>query len=130
MKYAIVGCRDYSDYVRISSVINNRFPIGTNDTIIAGCAKGVDKIARIIAWSKYFEHKTQKKFYKTFWTKYRLSAGQRTNQMIVDDCDELIAFWDGKSKGTKDILTKAMKQKKTTHIYWINSNAHKNKKGL
>jgi len=53
------------------------------------------------------------------WDKYRKSAGFIRNQQIIDACTFVLAFWDGKSKGTKDTIDKARKAKKPTFIIYF-----------
>ena len=40
------------------------------------------------------------------------------NQIIVDDCEEFYAFWDGKSKGTKNTIIRAIAAKKIRMIQY------------
>jgi len=41
------------------------------------------------------------------------------NQQIVDACDMVLAFWDGKSKGTQHTISLAKAQKKPTFIVYF-----------
>ena len=43
--------------------------------------------------------------------KYNALAGLNRNKLLVDYSDYVIAFWDGKSKGTKDSIDYAKKNK-------------------
>ena len=58
---------------------------------------------------------------KTRWdgTKYDANAGLRRNGDVTaaPDVDEVVGFWDGASKGTKDALDKAKKAGKPTSWY-------------
>ena len=38
------------------------------------------------------------------------------NTDIINYADEVVAFWDGKSKGTKDSIDKAMALNKKAHV--------------
>jgi len=38
------------------------------------------------------------------------------NKQIVDNCDELVAFWDGESHGTEDAIRFARKKRKPVHV--------------
>ena len=38
------------------------------------------------------------------WNKYGKSAGYKRNEEMAKYADALIAFWDGKSKGTKHMI--------------------------
>lgn len=47
-------------------------------------------------------------------------AGFKRNQLIVDQADRVVAFWDGKSRGTKDTIDKARKAGKPVEIVlWV-----------
>jgi len=37
------------------------------------------------------------------------AAGPKRNEQMANDADALIAFWDGKSKGTKNMIDAANK---------------------
>lgn len=65
-------------------------------TIISGGAVGVDSAARIASKAfnlKYIEFPAE-------WKRYGTSAGFIRNYQVVSECDCVVAFWDGKSKGT------------------------------
>jgi hypothetical protein len=51
------------------------------------------------------------------WDTHGKAAGFMRNQLIVDNCDKVTAFWDGKSKGTLDTITRAVKAGKTVVIF-------------
>ena len=53
------------------------------------------------------------------WNRYGKRAGFVRNQTIVDDCDEVHAWWDGKSKGTKHTIDLARKAGKPVIIHEI-----------
>ena len=38
------------------------------------------------------------------------------NSLIVADCDMVVAFWDGRSRGTLDTITKAVQAGKRVEI--------------
>lgn len=46
------------------------------------------------------------------WDKFGKSAGYRRNFKIINEADYVIAFWDGKSKGTKHSIDLAKEQSK------------------
>jgi hypothetical protein len=115
MKLAVVGSRDFKDYNRMKSILDAK----VIDLIISGGAGGADALAK-----KYAEEENVP--YQEFpakwndlnhpealvrtnkWGKqYDAKAGFRRNQDIVDAADALIAFWDGDSNGTNDVITKA-----------------------
>lgn len=64
--------------------------------VVSGGARGVDSLAAI--WAKKNKIELVEFFPK--WKKYGKKAGLKRNKDMVDFCDILISFWDGKSKGT------------------------------
>jgi len=56
---------------------------------------------------------------KDEWSRYGKAAGPRRNNLIVDTIDTLVAFPSNKSKGTWDIISKAMTKGISVYIYWI-----------
>lgn len=100
MIIAIVGSRDFAPLGKIEKYIR-QLPLDT--VIISGGARGVDRLA--VSWAKFMGMETLE--YLPDWNKYGKSAGMRRNSDIVANCDRLVAFWDGSSKGTKDSIDKA-----------------------
>jgi len=77
-----------------------------------GGAKGADTLASIYAK----EHNIPIIVYKPNWKKYGRSAGIIRNKDIVNYCDKLVAFWDGKSKGTLNSINLSKKDDKLLEI--------------
>jgi hypothetical protein len=51
------------------------------------------------------------------WVELELVAGPRRNGHIVNLANEMYAFWDGSSKGTKSFIDKAQKTDKSLTIW-------------
>lgn len=51
------------------------------------------------------------------WINYGKKAGVMRNLTIAQNAEALIAIWDSKSKGTKDMILKAMSNKLQFFIY-------------
>lgn len=138
MKIAVVGSRNYFliyDYIHLKYIIDeektrfahdvivNEFSLG--DILVSGGAEGVDLFAEstIDEWNKCCsEHsncskKWDKIILKPDWDKYGKRAGFLRNQLIIDEADKVIAFWDGKSKGTKNSIDLAVTKKIPIDIY-------------
>lgn len=137
MKMAIIGSRDFPDTNFAKStiqrlIIMNIPEIDDKDKefiIISGGADGIDTLAEIMADS----YRVEKKIFKANWNdlsqpdavlktnkfgkKYDAMAGKRRNTLIIEEADYVIAFWDGKSSGTKDSINKALKMGKPIDIY-------------
>lgn len=82
-----------------------------NITIISGGARGADFSGEKYAHDEGFALE----IYPADWNKFGKGAGFRRNEQMAEVADALIAFWDGKSHGTKhmiDIMTEKKLQVK------------------
>ena len=108
MKFAVIGSRGFNDYELLEDELK-RYQI---TTVISGGAKGADSLARDYAIAKnlqYEEHLPD-------WDKHGKGAGIIRNRDIVNNSDVVIAFWDGKSKGTKYSIEYGIKQGKQVFV--------------
>jgi hypothetical protein len=99
---AIVGSRDYPDLEAVRTFVR---ALPKYATVISGGARGVDSVA---------EDEAKKCglsliIHRADWDKHGKAAGVIRNKLIVEDCDELMAFWDGTSRGTKNSVDLAKK---------------------
>lgn len=75
-------------------------------TVREGEAPGADRLCRDVAEKMGFE--IQKR--PADWNKYPKVAGfLRNKEMAKEGADLCIAFWDGKSNGTKDMMEQAVR---------------------
>lgn len=104
MNLIIAGCRDFTDrafiYEGIDAFIEE---YGKPDYIIEGGARGVDQVAGIYAT----EHNILLRIFKADWNKYGRAAGPIRNEEMAKHGTHLLAFWDGKSRGTKNMIEMA-----------------------
>ena len=108
MKIAVVGSRDFTDYDWLKAVLDTAAKNGVLDEVVSGGARGADYLAKKYA----INHNVPYKEFPAEWDLYGKGAGFIRNKLIVDYCDMVIAFWDGKSKGTKDTIRLAKKAEK------------------
>lgn len=125
-RIAIVGCRDASTtFVRewLDTWLLDDFSEDVL-SIVTGDANGADRAARewwqcLQADREHWEghhHRGSLTVHKADWDKHGKAAGPIRNSLIVADCDEVIAFWDGVSRGTLDTIRKATKAGKPVRI--------------
>ena len=82
--------------------------------IVSGMARGADMIG--YEFAKHFLIDTKE--FPADWDKHGKSAGYIRNKEMSEYADELIAYWDGKSNGTKNMITlMGIARKPTTIIY-------------
>ncbi|MDE7290040.1 MAG: DUF2493 domain-containing protein [Oscillospiraceae bacterium] len=96
MKTAIIGSRGLT-----IDNLEKYLPQETTE-IISGGAKGIDTCARNYAIS----HKMKLTEFLPEYEKYGKSAPLKRNITIIENADIVIAFWDGKSRGTKFVIKK------------------------
>lgn len=98
MKIAIIGSRSIT-MTNIDEYVSN------NDEIVSGGAAGMDSCA-----AKY-ARRTGLKLTEFLpqYDKYGRAAPIVRNKEIVDYADKVVAFWDGRSKGTLFVIEYAQK---------------------
>lgn len=121
MRLAIVGSRTFYNYNLLIEIVEKRFNKENINAIISGGASGADSLA-----AKYAKfNKIELVEYLPDWKLYGKRAGFIRNELIVKDCDWLLAFWDGVSEGTKNSLKLAKFYKKPTIVvYFLNIEIH------
>lgn len=101
LRYGIIGSRTFFDYDLLKNVLQKHYI----SQIVSGGARGADSLAiryAIEASIPYIE-------FIPDYKKYRKKAPFVRNKLIVNASDIIIAFWDGKSTGTKHSLDYAKK---------------------
>ena len=112
MRIAIVGSRGFTNFDFLEKTILDNYKIENITEIISGDAKGADTLAEQFA----IKHSIPMSIFTPDWDLYGKSAGYKRNIQIIDMSDEVIAFWDGISKGTKHSIDLANKDKKKLMI--------------
>ena len=102
-KIIIAGGRDFMDYNLLKEKVNKILQekrVTHKIVIISGCARGADTLGVRYASENAFDVDK----YPADWDKYGKKAGYMRNVEMAENADALIAFWDGKSKGTKHMI--------------------------
>ena len=109
MKLAVIGTKKFTDFNFLS---NTLIKISNIEVIISGGAAGTDTFA------KQFAFKNQIKFLEFLpdYKKFDDKAKHIRDKLIVEECDKLIAFWDGECEGTKYTMDYAEKLGKPVKI--------------
>jgi len=102
----VIGSKSFTDYElfksKISQIVKKLQAKYSKIVFVSGGAKGADSFARKYAKENAIEIIE----FIPDWDKLGKSAGFIRNQDIVDKSDLLVAFWDGKSKGTLHSMKK------------------------
>lgn len=113
MRVAIIGSRDFTDYNNFCDIISQvKIDI---EEIVSGGATGADSLAKRYAVEKNI------KLTKILpdYNKFKRGAPLIRNKTIVDRVDCVIAFWNGKSRGTKFTIDYAAKRNKPITVISI-----------
>lgn len=112
IKLIIAGGRDFSDKVRFYRSMNE-YVTELNQqgieiaTVVCGTRwtpgtkpRGADEFGDF--WAQ--ENGIPVKYFEADWNRYGRSAGPRRNQEMGDYGDQAIVFWDGESRGSKNMI--------------------------
>ena len=107
MKTAVIGSRNLT-----VEHMETYLPLET-DEIVSGGAKGIDQCAK-----RYAEqHKIKLTGFLPDYARYGRGAPLKRNDQIIDYADVVVAFWDGKSRGTKYVVDRCKKIEKKVIVY-------------
>lgn len=104
MKCIIAGGRKFRNYQLLAEVLEEYKD--KISEVVCGCADGADSLGE--RWGR--EHGVPISYFPAQWDLYGNAAGPIRNAEMADYGDFLIAFWDGKSRGTANMI-QAMKNK-------------------
>lgn len=115
MKVIIAGGRDFNDYELLKAELNLILCIRVmreDLEILSGGAKGADALGEQYAK----EYNVPVKRFPADWNKYGKSAGPIRNTEMAKYAEGCIVFWDGKSKGTKNMIETARNHRLILHV--------------
>lgn len=102
-RIAIIGSRTFDDYALLCSVMQDFAP----KLIVSGGADGADSLGARWAQENNVELRVCRPAYHKYSRANKRKAPKDRNKDIVREADVVIAFWDGKSSGTRDAIKKA-----------------------
>lgn len=133
MTVAIIGSRNFDNYDLLKSVMSPFIP--QIKEIVSGGAKGADELGAM--WSREFLNQTPI-IIRPQWNDlnhpnaliktdkngqaFDARAGLRRNELIVQQADLVIAFWDETSKGTRHAINFTKKLGKTVKVIKFRQN--------
>ena len=107
MKVGVIGSRGLEVHD-----LEKYLPGGTEE-IVSGGAKGVDTCARNYARA----HGIKLTEFLPEYVVYGPLAPLKRNLFIIDYSDLVLAFWDGKSRGTKFVINHCKKHGTPVRVY-------------
>ena len=113
IRVCIAGTRTFNDYSLLKAIITNAFFDISRLHIISGHAKGADELGELYAK----EMNLRLEVYPADWTTYGKGAGAIRNAKMASISDCLVAFWDGESRGTKNMINNMKRLGKPVLIY-------------
>lgn len=108
MRIVIAGSRGFEDYALLEQTLEHILDKQIEPVeLVSGHAKGADLLAERFAK----ENDLPIHIIKPDWKTYGRAAGPIRNRQMLDYAMEelslVVAFWDGKSKGTKNTINTA-----------------------
>lgn len=105
----VCGGVDFTDEKLCFEQLDRILPRYDNVEIVSGHARGADALGERYAKS----HGIQLKIFKAEWKSYGKAAGPIRNKAMLNYAMEetpvIIAFWNGVSRGTKNMVEQARK---------------------
>ena len=129
LRIIIAGSRDFNDYKLLKTSMRDILKnISLDDInkikIISGTARGADQLGERFA--KQFKLEVVK--FPADWNRFGKRAGYIRNEEMAkysvkdDNYGMLVAFWDGKSRGTKHMIDLAKKHGVEIHVVRFKEN--------
>lgn len=106
LRIIVAGSRTFHDYPVVQSTLDFIFKYDKPSAILTGGAAGADKLGEIWAEKNSIpiEHHIAK------WGEHGKAAGPIRNREMASKANGLVAFWNGESRGTKNMIEEAEKR--------------------
>jgi len=119
-KIIIAGGRDFGDYDYLQRSMNSVIAnLCGNIQIVSGRARGADTLGEQYAKDNNLDLKV----FPANWEKHGRSAGYIRNSEMANYANTLIAFWDGKSRGTKHMIDEANRRGFYVEVFKYDNNS-------
>ena len=123
MKVIIAGSRTIRDKNTVERAMRKVTWVITE--IVSGGAAGVDTLGEEIAKEKG----VSVRIFNADWNQYGKSAGPIRNQQMADYADALLAVWDGRSRGTLDMIRRAFNSGLDVYVHNTSREEKQNVRG-
>ena len=114
MKLIVAGGRDFNDYELLKEKLDYFLCVSKEIEIVSGGQKTINPDGPHYGADYLGEcYAKEKGFYLTVfpadWKTHGKAAGMIRNKQMAEYATHLVAFWDGESKGTKNMIDTATK---------------------
>lgn len=117
MRVIVAGSRDFADYGYLRNALDRILDPTDDVEFVSGDCRGADRLG--IRYAD--EHQIYLRHFPADWDKYGRAAGPMRNRAMAryaaEDHGMLIAFWDGVSRGTKNMIEEAKKAGLKVYVY-------------
>lgn len=104
VRVIVAGSREGVCYADVCTAIEQSgFSVGA---VVSGGCRGTDKLGE--DWAH--NHDIPVFVYPADWNSHGRAAGPIRNATMANNADALVAVWDGKSRGTKNMIDVARKK--------------------
>lgn len=106
MRVIIAGSRHLAGLDVWASIVRGLRELGLMQSVsevVSGGAQGVDAVGE--TYARRFEIPVKR--FPANWHKHGRAAGPIRNQEMAEYADALVAIWDGRSRGTADMIRQA-----------------------
>ena len=110
-RVGIVGSRHYPDLERVGRYVRE---LPADVRLVTGSASGVDAAATRAARERGLPVRV---LGASFEEARDTHVAAVRNQRLVDQCEVLVAFWDGSSEGTRRTIDRALDSGKEVHVF-------------
>ena len=108
-KVIIAGGRQFSDYELLKAKCDlflQQKRVTHSIIIVSGTARGADSLGERYAHERGYAVEK----YQADWEQHGKAAGPIRNVEMAENADALIAFWDGQSVGTRNMIEVARRR--------------------
>ena len=123
-KLIVAGGRDFNNYELLRRALFAIADVELADrevSIVSGMARGADALG--VRFAR--ENNVKLHEFPADWDRHGKCAGFIRNHAMGDVADGLLAFWDGQSKGTNDMIQYMQSKSKLVNIVNYYRKAHR-----
>ncbi len=115
MKVIIAGSRQVDDYkLVVEAVKRSGYKI---TEVVCGMATGIDRQGEV--WARANNIPVTEM--PANWYQYGKAAGPIRNRQMAEYADAAVIIWDGKSRGTRNMINEMIRKKKPYYIVMTES---------